>query len=285
MESQFTTSCQRRPYLLRWRLASLISLPVSVVLLAGCTTHRTAGLPVPAPVSNEGPTSQQPAPRPPVGQDTVVVSGRAYSARGVPQQGVGVGFRRQACADCHPYLARTDAAGSYEISLSAGDYLAACSAGAEEDCVTTSSDDVLQLDQPTNTVDFVVESDNGPTPSTNGAPTPSTEGRLQTTAKADLSGHVTDTHGQPISGVTIELLEVGNGRPATTTDESGYYEIDVSVPATVICDVGAEIDCSARGRTDPVTVDSGQAPQVIDFVATLPPSCTRVADGPITCSG
>lgn len=189
----------------------------------------------------------------------VVVSGHAYSSDGVPMQGVEVGFLQQGCADCQPYLGKTDASGTYEITLPPRDYVAACSAGQQDDCVTTSGDDVINLDRATNSVDFVVNTKAPPDPrTTQRNPTNGTE--------ADLSGHVTDPNGKPIPGVIIELHEVGNGRPHIVTDENGYYEINIDVPATVICIAGPESDCSAKGINGQVNVDSDQPPQVIDWV-------------------
>ncbi len=241
-------------------------------MLVACAAPESAGHPVVDPLQSRVPTSGPPTAHgtttgkgpgtaePTFNDVLVVVSGHAYSSAGVPLQGIEVGFQQEKCAACDPYLGKTDAVGAYEISLPSGTYVAACSAGQEEGCVTTSADDVVSLDRSGDSVDFVVDATAPPDPGP-------TQDNPTNGSKADLSGHVTDSHGKPIPGATIELLEVGNGRPRTVTDANGFYEINIEIPSTVECLADPELDCSAKGMTAPVSVDSGQPPQVIDWVA------------------
>ena len=59
--------------------------------------------------------------------------------------------------------------------------------------------------------------------------------------KASLEGHVTTTSGAPMSGVSVELLNLlGGGNPNVTTDESGRFSFGSLDPGSYMVRVGRE---------------------------------------------
>ncbi len=238
---------------------------VVVLLLSGCSSGG-----VPGPVV---PTTQDGGPRT---ITPVTITGVALGPTGAPYPDVAVGFRQSDCAGCRLIATKTDASGAYAVALTPGGYLAVCIAPPFT-CTFKGSQVkerklVVTMDV---TIDIVVTRDAPPpTPSTNPPPSPDpappTPG--PNADSYSLSGHVRTREGQPVPGITIQLLPPGRvGQTLfTTADTDGSYGFDANYGSyTVVCQTPNPDTymCGPVGGdgTGP-TVDLATPGQVIDFL-------------------
>ena len=73
----------------------------------------------------------------------------------------------------------------------------------------------------------------------------------------EVFGTVTDSSGNAVSGATVEVTYNGNQIASNTTDENGYYEIQIEEP-----DDGEEFTVTVNDASETLTFETGGSSQV-----------------------